>query len=200
MNQPAQQIDLPNEADAEGQPKPVALPALSTRLSLLDRAVDQGASVEILKELMDLQERHEANQARRAFDNAMAELRGNLPAIIKTREVDFTSSKGRTHYRYEDLSAVTEALSPVMARHGLSFRWRTDTTQQGAVSVTCIISHRDGHYEETTLSAGHDSSGNKNSIQAIGSTTTYLQRYTLKAAVGVAAAEDDDGRASSWQR
>jgi hypothetical protein len=62
--------------------------------------------------------------------------------------------------------------------------------------VTCIISHRDGYFEETTLSAGRDESGSKNSIQAVGSTLTYLQRMTLKAALGLAAAEDDDGRSS----
>lgn len=61
------------------------------------------------------------------------------------------------------------------------------------VTVTCIISHRDGHFEENTLSAGRDESGNKNSIQAVGSTLTYLQRMTLKASLGLAASDDDDG-------
>jgi hypothetical protein len=46
------------------------------------------------------------------------------------------------------------------------------------------------------LRAGADQSGAKNSIQAIGSTISYLQRYTLKAALGLAAANDDDGKAS----
>jgi uncharacterized protein YyaL (SSP411 family) len=59
--------------------------------------------------------------------------------------------------------------------------------------VTCVVSHRDGHFEETTLAAGRDESGNKNSIQAVGSTLTYLQRMTLKAALGLAASDDDDG-------
>ena len=42
-----------------------------------------------------------------------------------------------------------------------------------------------------------DNSGSKNSIQAIGSTTTYLQRYTLFSILGLAAGEDDDGSAAS---
>ena len=63
--------------------------------------------------------------------------------------------------------------------------------------MTCIVSHRQGYSEENTLSAGRDESGNKNSIQAIGSTLTYLQRMTLKAALGLAASSDDDGAASS---
>src|SRR5690606_5500273 len=39
-----------------------------------------------------------------------------------------------------------------------------------------------------------DSSGSKNAIQAIGSTLTYLQRYTLIQALGLAASDDDDGQ------
>ena len=46
-----------------------------------------------------------------------------------------------------------------------------------------------------SLSAPPDSSGSKNSIQAIASTLTYLQRYTLLSITGLAASEaDDDGR------
>lgn len=59
-----------------------------------------------------------------------------------------------------------------------------------------MISHRDGHSAENSLSAGADHGGEKNAIQAIGSTLTYLQRMTLKAALGLAAAEDDDGKAA----
>ncbi len=38
-----------------------------------------------------------------------------------------------------------------------------------------------------------DNSGGKNSIQAIGSAVTYLQRYTLLLLCGLAAHEHDDG-------
>lgn len=43
-----------------------------------------------------------------------------------------------------------------------------------------------------------DTSGSKNAIQAIGSTVTYLQRYTLLSGCGLAAAStDDDGRGAA---
>ena len=58
--------------------------------------------------------------------------------------------------------------------------------------VTCKITHELGHSEETSLSAPADSSGSKNAIQAIGSTITYLQRYTLLALTGLATHEQDD--------
>lgn len=167
-----------------------------TPYSLLDRAVASGASVETLTRLMELQERHERNQARKAFDEAMAAAKGEIGPIKKNREVDFTSAKGRTNYRHEDLAEVARTIDPVLRQHGLSYRFRTSSAIGEPVSVTCIVSHRLGHSEENTLQAGRDESGNKNSIQAVGSTITYLQRYALKAALGLAASNDDDGRPS----
>jgi hypothetical protein len=160
---------------------------------LLHTAVQQGADTDTLERLIDLKERQEANTARKAYDAAMADLRSDLPTIEKNNKV---SHKGAS-YDYEGLSTIVEKVSPVMAEHDLSFRWRTDSEQANEVKVTCIISHRDGHSEETTLSAQPDTSGSKNSIQAIGSTVTYLQRYTLKAALGIAAGPDDDANSVS---
>ncbi|MCZ4089362.1 ERF family protein [Sinorhizobium psoraleae] len=167
--------------------------AVVTPMEMLDRAVSSGASVETLTQLMNLQERWEANQARKAFDEAMAAVKANMPKIVKSRKVDFTTSKGRTNYQYEDLASIMSQIGPVLSEHGLSVRYRTSAEPNQPITVTCIISHRLGHSEENTLMAGRDDSGNKNSIQAIGSTVTYLQRYTLKAALGLAAAADDDG-------
>lgn len=167
--------------------------AVVTPMEMLDRAVSSGASVETLTQLMNLQERWEANQARKAFDEAMAAVKANMPKIVKSKRVDYTTSKGRTNYQYEDLASIMTQIGPVLSAHGLSVRYRTSAEPNHPITVTCIISHRLGHSEENTLMAGKDDSGNKNSIQAIGSTVTYLQRYTLKAALGLAAAADDDG-------
>ena len=66
------------------------------------------------------------------------------------------------------------------------------------MSVICTISHWQGHAESTKLSAAPDNSGSKNSIQAIGSTISYLERYTLLALTGLATHDmDDDGNAAS---
>lgn len=169
-----------------------------TLMETLASAVQRGLPVETLNALMDFQERKEKYDARKAFDAAMADLRSDLPEIVKNKSVgyDHKSDDGRTEYKHETLDAVTNALSPAMAKHGLSFRWRIDDSDPARIRVACIISHRDGHSEETSLSAAPDSSGKKNAIQQVGSTVTYLQRYTLKAAVGVAASNDDDGAGS----
>lgn len=158
-----------------------------TPADMLSMAVDRGASVEVMTKLMDLRERWEAGQARKAFDEAIAAAKADIPAIIKNR-------KGHNDKRYADFAAIAGVVDPIISQFGLSYRFRT--TQTDRINVTCVLSHKGGHSEETTLSGPADTTGNKNAIQAIGSTLTYLQRYTLVQALGLAASEDDDGRKS----
>jgi hypothetical protein len=167
-----------------------------TPMDMLHMAVSRG-DTQLAEKLMDLTERWQKSQARRAFDEAIGAAKAEIPVIAKNREVDFTSTKGRTHYRHEDLAEIARTVDPILAKFGLSYRFRVSSAVNEPVSVTCILSHRDGHSEETTLHAGRDESGNKNSIQGIGSTITYLQRYTLKAALGLAAAQDDDAKSAT---
>lgn len=173
--------------------------AAVTPMHMLQLAVERGADMSQLEKLMELQERWEANQARKAFDEAIAAAKAKIKPIAKKRAVDFTTAKGRTNYMYEDLALIADEVDPILSEFGLSYRYRSKQ-EANKVSVTCVIAHRDGHSEETTLTAVNDESGNKNSIQAIGSTTTYLQRYTLKLALGLAATKDDDGRASEGSK
>ena len=189
--------DKPGTNVATVAPQEVMLPTnIITPMDMIDRAIGAGSDVETLNRLMDLQERHEANMGRKAFDFAISLAKAEFGPIHKNRKVDFTSKAGRTNYAFEDLSEIARNVDPVLSQHGLSYRWRTEQSQSG-VKVTCVLSHRDGYSEETCLSAPNDQSGNKNSIQAIGSTVTYLQRYTLKAALGLAISHDDDGQAAS---
>lgn len=162
------------------------LPA--TPMELLSRALERGADLTVLEKLMDLQERHEKNQARKAFDAAVAEAKAKIKPVVKNRTGN--------NSKYADLSAYAKEVDPILAAHGLSYRY--GSRQEGAtIYITCILSHRDGHCEETTLSGAPDATGSKNAIQAIGSTVEYLKRYTLTLALGLSAAEaDDDGRAA----
>ena len=172
-------------------------PAVLSPLTMIDRALATGAAPETLEKLLALQERWEANQGRKAFDDAMASAKAEIPTIRKNRTVDFTSQKGRTHYKHEDLAEIAATVNPILSKYGLSYRFRTAAEPNQPIVVTCIVTHRLGYSEETTLCGPRDDSGNKNAIQQVGSTLTYLQRMTLKAALGLAASEDDDGRKSS---
>ncbi len=180
----------------ESQALPIVAPA--TPMELLASAIERGMAPETIEKLMALQERYEASLARKEFDAAMAAAKAQIQPVIKNQKVKYPGKDGKpgTEYAHEDLAAIARAIDPILTKNGLSYRWRTSSEPNLPIKVTCIIAHRLGHSEETTLSAGADSSGSKNSIQAIGSTVTYLQRYTLKAALGLAAAKDDDGKAT----
>lgn len=178
--------------------EPETLPAPANPSEIIALAITNKIDASSLSKLLDVQERWEANQARKAYTEAMAAFKAEAPAVLsKDDEVDFNSAKGRTHYRYANLGTICAKITAILSRHGLSASWQTKQEGQG-VTVECNITHVQGHREGVALTAPHDVSGNKNAIQAIGSTVTYLQRYTLLSALGLATTEqDDDGQASS---
>lgn len=159
--------------------------AVVTPMALLERAMSSGAGLDVIEKFMGLQERWEANQARKAFDAAVAAAKAEITPIQR-------NATGHNSKKYADFAAIATVVDPILSSHGLSYRFRT--SQGERISVTCILAHKAGHCEETTLSGPADQSGNKNAIQAIGSTLTYLQRYSLVQMLGLAAANDDDGK------
>lgn len=163
----------------------------STPSQLLQIAIEKGTDMAQLEKLMDLQERYEANQARKEYVKAMASFKSNSPDIYKDKEVAFSG----TYYTHASLGNICEVVTQSLANHGLSHRWHCEQ-EESKVKVTCIITHVLGHSESTSLQAKPDDSGKKNSIQQIASTVTYLQRYTLLAATGLAVKDmlDDDGK------
>lgn len=165
-----------------------------TPMEMLQIAVEKGTDMDQLQKLMDLQERWEANEARKAFTVAKAEFKGKATTISKNKHVGFTSKSGgaSTDYNHATLDNVAATLSPLLSQCGLSYSWETEQTDGGIVRVTCVLTHVMGHAERVSLQAGLDTSGNKNNIQAVGSTVTYLQRYTLLAITGMATADQDD--------
>jgi hypothetical protein len=168
----------------------------ATPATLLNIAINNGADLDRLEKLMELQTRWEENQAKKAYYVAMAAFKAEPPEIEKDKHVKYTTQKGITEYDHASLGNVTQKISAALGEHGLSAAWKTQ--QDGArITVTCRISHSLGYGEETSLSASPDDSGGKNNIQSLGSTITYLERYTLLALTGLATQDqDDDGAAA----
>ena len=172
-------------------------PAVIDPMRMIAMAVESDASIEKLEKLMTLQERWEGNEARKAFYQAMSEFKCQDLSIGKDHTVRYETDRGITEYQHATLGNICAIVNPALSREGLSFTWRTDQQTGGIISVTCSVAHRLGYSEETTLISQPDTSGGKNGIQAIGSTVSYLQRYTLLAALGLSTEnQDDDGIAS----
>ena len=168
-----------------------AAPALSvaqmTPVQMAYQLISGGADFASVKEMVALSKELAADQARQAFDEAVAAAKAGIPTITK-------NAKGNNNKAYANFAAYAKVVDPIIAQYGLSYRFRTAQTDR--ITVTCVLSHKGGHSEENSLSGPADTSGNKNAIQAIGSTLTYLQRYTLIQALGLAASDDDDGSKS----
>jgi hypothetical protein len=158
---------------------------------LLARAIDRG-QVELADKLMDLAERAEARVARREYDQAFASAKSEVGIVLKTAKGNFGA--------YASLADIARALDTVLGKYGLSYRFRSATTDRQLI-LTCIISHRAGHSEENSLPGPLEVSGSRiNAYQQVGSASTYLMRYCLIQAWGLASEaapseiHDDDGR------
>ena len=163
-------------------------------MAIIDRAaMDPQFDVAKLQALLAVKKEWEADEARKAFVVALNAFKADPPAILKDRQVDFNTAKGRTQYKHAGLDNASEIIGAALAKHGISHRWNVEQGQK--IKVTCILTHALGHSESVSMEAQPDDSGSKNSIQAVGSTVSYLQRYTLFSASGIAPKNsDDDGR------
>lgn len=159
-------------------------------VNLIQLAIEKGSGVDALEKLLQLQIQWEAKESAKAFKQAMVDFQAKKPRLIKSDEVTFN---GKLQFKFNSLGSVQSAVDPVLSTCGLSYRWE-QAEKDGRIEITCIVSHVLGHSERTSLSAPLDKSGSKNDIQSIGSTVSYLKRYTLEGALGLASDKDRDGQ------
>jgi hypothetical protein len=183
MSTAIKQLDLPA----------VATPNVMTPMAMIDRALASGATPDTLDKLMSLQERWEAGQARKAFNEAFAAFKSEAIVIGRNRSVSDGPLKGR---RYAELVSFVEAATPALSKHGLSASWTITRDEKDWIEVTCIIEHALGGNKKVALGGPPDTGGAKNPLQARISTVTYLERATFKAACGLAEQGDDSDGAS----
>lgn len=168
--------------------EPTRTAVVATPSDLLRMAVEQGADIDRLERLMLLQERWEASQARKAYDEAFAAFKAEAVRIVKNKGVTDGPLKGK---RYAELFAVVNAITPALSKHGLGASWRLSKDDKDWIEVTCTLKHVGGHADSVSMGGPPDSGGAKNAIQARASTVSYLERYTLKAITGLSEQDDD---------
>ena len=163
-----------------------------TPMAMIDRAIASGANPDVLEKLLNLQERFEANQARKAFIENMSQAKAKFKPILKK------NSGYKERYKYETLNDISDAVDAALSEFGFSYDWETEDLPNGLIRVTCVVTHEAGHSRKNSLSGNPkdtaDAAANMNGLQRMGGAVTYLQRYTLKAALGVAASSDTDAR------
>jgi hypothetical protein len=164
-------------------------------LAMAMQAMRSGMSIADMRDMLNLQKEWEANEARKAFVDAMSEFKKNPPSILKDKHVAFSTAKGMTSYDHATIGNVCDQIIKAAAEYGFSHRWIPSKGEQGELVITCEVTHRLGHSQMTPIEGPRDDSGTKNILQANQSTRTYLQRHSLLMAFGFATKDqpDDDG-------
>ena len=173
----------------KAEPQEIQVQAQSPVMQLAGQLAAGNISAEQMEKMLDVQIKWEDNEAKKAYHAAMAKFQENAPSIIK-------SKKGH-NCKYADLAVdIVAVVAPMLSAQGLSHSWVTKMVDAG-IEVACKITHAQGYSELTSMVAAPDTSGKKNDVQAIGSTVTYLQRYTLKSALGLAEADQGNNGAGN---
>ena len=170
-------------------------------LNVIERAArDPNVDVDKMERLFALQERVQERNAKQLFVEAKVAMREELPEItMKGRIVirDKSSNEITQNTPFARFEDIHEAVTPVLTRHGFDLSYRNGLSPDGKVRVTTILSHIGGHQEETFFDLPHDSSGSKNSVQAVGSSTSYGKRYGTLSILNIkVCGEDDDANSA----
>lgn len=118
---------------------------------------------------------------------ALSEFQSNLPRIEKDANVNL----GSYSFGYAPLETIVQAIKPLLKQTGLSFLHVMNDS-----ILECIILHSSGQ----CINTGGIAIKMSNKMQDMGSSMTYARRYTLCAALGIVAEDNDDGNSSDGNK
>lgn len=146
-----------------------------------------------LEQLIDMQERILDRNAKAAFDAAYAQMQPDLPEIDERGRIKSKDGSIRSTYaKYED---IKKAIAPILKRFGFAIRHKTEWPDGNKIRIVGILSHRDGHREESTFESAADKSDFRTDIQSQGSTVSYGRRYTTLDLLNITTrGQDNDGQ------
>ena len=158
---------------------------------LVRLAIERGVDVEVLERLVGLQERVTERNARGAYFEALADFQERCPEIRKSKKANIATRNGADYeYTYAPLEEITRTIRPILRECGLSYSW--DVAQgDGALIVTCVLRHIEGHAERASFPVPVDSGARMSAAQKNGAALTYGRRQSLIAVLGLTTADPD---------
>lgn len=179
-------------------PQPVMVSDSASLMSAIALAArDPTVDVTKMERLFAMHKEMQADQARRAYGEAMATCQAELPKIIKDRENKQTDSW------YATLDAIVRQIAPVYTKHGFSLSFDTFKSDvEKCIGVSCTVMHAGGHekvfhYDQPIDDSGIQGAVNKTQTHARGSAITYGRRYLTLMVFNLNTGFDDDGNAAS---
>jgi len=176
--------------------------APSMVLVLIERlALDPSADVEKLARTMAMYERLKAKEAELAYNAAKGRILKKLAAIkiVKNRSVLHEMDKGKPQkgsyegFKYAPLEEIDKHLRPLLAEEDMDLSYSDVPQERGEILIRGRLKHLPGgHYEDSFMPAPPDTSGGKSSVQAVGSTNSFLRRYVVCNIFNIVVVGDDD--------
>ena len=125
---------------------------------------------------------------------ALAKAQGQMPPLVKDRRGQI----GKSPTTYADLASMINVMREPFAANGLAYSQSVSTAKNDngvtTVTVTTMLLHESGEWMRSDISGDAEpATGYVSALQQAGRATTYLRRYALGAAAGIAAENDDDG-------
>lgn len=158
-------------------------------------AADPNTDVDKLERLLAMQERVLEREAEQAFHAAMRAAQEEIRPVLRNRVNE------STHSKFADLEAISEAIDPIIHRHGFSLSYGSDESPMPShYRVTCLVSHTGGYSRSYSADVPTDMTGikgnqNKTATHGWGSAMSYGRRY-LKMLIYDVTLTDDDGKAA----
>lgn len=169
----------------------------ASMLAVIDRAArDPAVDVNKMERLLAMAKDLRAADAKAAYTRSLASMQQDLPAIKERGEINIGKGTPQKYALWED---INDTIKPLLQKHGFALSFRVGQEAE-KVTVTGVLSHIDGHSEETKMFLPIDTSGSKNAVQAVGSSISYGKRYTAGALLNITSrGEDDDGLAAGGE-
>jgi hypothetical protein len=170
-------------------PLPNMQPENDAMMIMIERvAANPNADIEKMQKLLDMRTQEFARVAKQQFYADFAAMQAELPQI---------GEKTKAHNsKYASFEDINRAVQPILTKYGFAISFRIKQ-EQNQIVVTAVLSHKGSHTETTDISLPYDTGGSKNSVQAVGSSTSYGKRYAMCAILNiVTCGEDDDGKGS----
>lgn len=163
------------------------------RDSPLMQAIKEKLPADLLVAIIGYEENRMKEERERLYFDAMREMQNEIPELPKTKEA--TDKNGKS-YKYCPLPLMRKIIQPYLYKYGFIYRWDFRQTENNKIECTIILKHSGGHFETASMTTDPDNAEGMGNIQSIGSSRTYLQRYTFIAVMGLTTAEDDNDGAS----
>lgn len=157
--------------------------------SIIRFAIERNVDVATMEKLLVMRKQLKDEQAKEAYDSALAAFQAECPVIKKDKNV---MERGGTtiRYAYAPLDRIVIQVKDLLQKHGFSY---SVTTSSDATSLraVCKVTHRDGHSELSEFTAPIDDKAFMNQQQKFAAAQTYAKRYAFCNALGILTSDDD---------